>query len=432
MTGLLLEEWPRLVAMAAAVLASAVFAGAETAFFSLGRGDLRELGEKSDRVSRLICWLAARPRFLLVVTLLGNLAANVIFFSVAVTLSKQASAAGHPGGAFGLNAAAVAVVIFGGEFLPKGRALANPVRAARRTVYPLVGLSLFLWPAGMLLYQGVRLGSRLVGGGAGREPFVTSGEFRAFVRMSGAAAGMDADEREMLQEVIEFGDIRVREVMVPRVDMVAVDLAAGREGILEAARARRVSKVVVCRGSPDRVAGFVAVKDLLYDPEAEVESLVREILAVPETKTVMSLLEEFRRSGAPLALVVDEYGGTAGIVTPEDLVEEIVGEIADEYDLEEGRWRWMGPGVVLLPGSATLREWEERIGTPLPEGRYETVGGYVQAALDRIPAKGDVVRVDGVRISVLRVRRGRVLSVLAERSGEEPGAAGGGGKEAPA
>jgi putative hemolysin len=264
----------------------------------------------------------------------------------------------------------------------------------------------------------VRLLTRLLGQPGGR-PHVTAEELKAYVRVSGAAGRLEAEERDMLEDVIELGEVRLTQAMVPRVDVAAVDLAEGREGILRVAREDRVSKVLVYEGSRDEVRGYVPVKDLLYRPEKEVRSLVRPIRAVPETKTVESMLREFRESGSALALVVDEYGGTEGIVTPEDLIEEIVGEISDEYDPREGVVQRIAPGVSVLPGELPIREWEERSGIPLPRGKYDTVGGFVLESLGRMPRPGDRVDGPGVRFTVLRVRRGRVLGLLAAAAGKK-------------
>ena len=140
---------------------------------------------------------------------------------------------------------------------------------------------------------------------------------------------------------------------------------------------------------------------------------------MPETKTVESLLREFRQNGAEMALVVDEYGGTEGIVTPEDLIEEIVGEIFDEYDTREGVVKLIAPGVSVVPGDLPIREWEERSDIALPRGKFDTLGGFVLESLGRLPRPGDRVVTEGVRFTVLRVRRGRVLSLLAAGSDGE-------------
>jgi CBS domain containing-hemolysin-like protein len=362
--------------------------------------------------------LRRSPRPLLISLLLGNLAVNVAFFSLAVDLSTLLAGEGERAAAWAVSPLAVLLIILFGELLPKGFALASPVWVSLRAAPAIFLFAQAIYPVRLGLDKVVGLATRLFGEEAGGDA-VSADELKAFVRLTGESGSLEEAVRDMVEDVIDLGEIRVKEVMVPRVDMVAVDLSAGTEGLLETARRERVSKVVVYDESPDRVSGYVAVKDLLYRPGVELSEVVREITAVPETKTAESLLKEMRADGVALALVVDEYGGTEGIVTPEDILEEIVGEISDEYDDDRGVARRLAPGVHLVPGETTLRDWEEYFGSELPPGKYDTVGGVIVSSLDRIPTPGETVRTSGFRLTVLRVRRGRILSLIASRLAEE-------------
>lgn len=413
---LFLSEWHRLVVMGALLALSALFSSSETAFFSLTRSEIRRLREDGSVLSALVVRMRSSPRRLLISILLGNLAVNLGLFSISVYLSERAYDQGMKTLAAGTTVGVLLVFILLGEFIPKGFALHRPVFTARIVAAPVFAIEWAILPLRLVLDRAVAFLSRVVAGGGSLRPSVTADELKAFVRLSGAAGRLARDERRMVEDVIEIGRMRVREVLVPRVDMVGIDVAEGREGALAAARRERVSKVVVYEGSRDRVTGYVDVKDLLYRPDADLPTLVRAMPAVPETKTADSLLKEFRETGAALALVLDEYGGTEGIVAPEDLLEEVVGEIADEYDEEEGLVRGIAPGVQIVSGEMSLREWEERTGVALAPGRYDTLGGYLIERLDRIPRAGDTVESPGVRLTVLRVRRGRVLSLVADRS----------------
>jgi len=400
---------------------SAFFSGSETAFFSLTRAAIRRFEDESGLAAAFVTNLTRSPRKLLVTVLLGNLAVSVAYFSFAGTLAIRVDATSGGPAAVLLSVLFLLLYIFTGEFLPKGIAILHPEEVCRISAGPLWAFGKLIFPIRLVLswiVAGIAILTRSRSGG--RSP-VTVEELKACVRMSGAAGGLADDEREMLEDVIEIGQIRVKEVLVPRVDLVTIDIGADRASLLALARESRVSKIVVIEGSRDEVRGWVAVRDILYREDAEVRDLLRDIPAVPETKTVESLLREFRRSGAEMALVVDEYGGTEGIVTPEDLIEEIVGEIFDEYDPEEGVVQGIAPGVSVLPGELPIREWEERSDIALPRGKYDTVGGFVLESLGRLPRPGDRVEADGVRFTVLRVRRGRVLSLLAAGTGTEEG-----------
>ncbi len=404
--------------MGALLVISALFSGSETAFFSLTRLRVRELGEEDSLLSGLVARMLAEPRRLLISVLLGNLAVNVGYFAIAVDLSDRAAAEGGTVLAVAIGAACLLILIFFGEFLPKGIALSKSRAFARSAVLPIYLFQITMLPVQFLLDGMVTAISRLIGGREGSAPTTTAHELKAYVRLTGSAGRLGEDEREMLEEVIDFGELKVKEVMVPRVDMASADLAGGREGFLREARRARVSKVVAIDGSPDEVRGFVAVKELLYRPEAGVEELVRKMPAVPETKRVVSLLKELRASHAPLALVVDEYGGTAGIVAPEDLLEEIVGEIDDEYDKVAGAITEAAPGVLVVAGDLGVREWKEELGFALPDGKYDTVAGFVTARLGHIPRPGDSVVVGDRRLTTLHVRGGRVLSLMVRSTGE--------------
>ncbi len=404
--------------MGALLSVSALFSGSETAFFSLTRSGVRELREEGRLLSSLVVRMLAEPRRLLISVLLGNLAVGVGYFAIAVDLSDRAAAAGAPGQAVAIGAVSLLLLIFFGEFLPKGIALSKGRAFARGAAVPMYLFQVAMLPVRFLLEGMVTGISRLVGGREGYTPTTTADELKAYLRLTGSAGRLGENEREMLEEVIDFGELRVKDVMVPRVDMVSADLAEGREGFLREARRSRVSKVVAIDGSPDEVRGYIAVKELLYQPQAGVEDLLRKMPAVPETKMVVSLLKELRASRAPLALVVDEYGGTAGIVAPEDLLEEIVGEIDDEYDTGGGAVREAAPGVLVVVGDLGVREWKEEVGFELPDGKYDTVAGFLAARLGRIPRPGDSVVVGGHRLTTLHVRGGRVLSLMVRLTGE--------------
>jgi CBS domain containing-hemolysin-like protein len=414
------EEWPRFALMGVLLAGSALFSAAETAFFSLSREEVRRLRADGSVLSAFVVNLRGDARKLLVSVLLGNLAVSVGYFSIGGVLAAHLERDAGGTAAVVFSVLLLVVYIFVGEFVPKGAAMAKPVALARAAAVPIYVFEKIVLPLRAVLERIAAAISRLTRVRSSKEPYVSAEELKACVRLAGAAGGIADDEREMVEDVIEMGRTHVKEVLVPRVDMVSIGIDADREEVLALARSERVSKIVVVGESRDDVKGWVAVKDLLYRPHARLPELVRDISAVPETKTVESLLREFRKTGAALALVVDEYGGTEGIVTPEDVIEEIVGEIADEYDPEEGVVRRIAPGVTILPGDLPVREWEERSGIGLPKGRYDTVGGYVMEALERVPRPGDAVRQEGVRFTVLRVRRGRVLSLLADGlAGEE-------------
>ena len=233
----------------------------------------------------------------------------------------------------------------------------------------------------------------------------------------------EREERRLLQSVVEFGGTLVREVMTPRPDIVAVQVNATLAELRAVFVEQQYSRIPVYEGSLDNVLGFVFVKDLvpLFDTPADervVQRLLRPASLVPETKRVAELLKEFQRAQVQIAIVHDEYGGTAGLVTIEDLLEEIVGEIRDEYDVETEPVVDEGNGAFVFSGTVGVDDLADRLHVEIERQGFETVGGYLLARLGRVPHIGEVFDVDGLSVEVLEAERRRVHRVRVERSPE--------------
>ncbi len=230
---------------------------------------------------------------------------------------------------------------------------------------------------------------------------------------------IEGEERRLLQSIVEFGDTLVREVMTPRPDIVAIASDASIAELRTLLREQEYSRVPVFKESLDNVAGFVFVKDLIKLDEPQfsrpVTTIMRPAYFVPETKRVSELLKEFQRQHMQVAMVLDEYGGTAGLVTLEDLLEEIVGEIRDEYDVETEPITDEGNGAFVFSGKVNIDEVAERLEIPIEREGFETVGGYLLSHLGRVPAIGETFDVDGLSVEVLEAERRRVNKVRIRR-----------------
>jgi CBS domain containing-hemolysin-like protein len=238
---------------------------------------------------------------------------------------------------------------------------------------------------------------------------------------------IERDERQLLQSIVDFGDTLVHEVMTPRPDIVAIRADATLLELRAFFREQEYSRIPVYADSLDSILGFVFIKDLMRLPETEpptrpVSTLVRPAYVVPETKRVSDLLREFQRQQWQIAIVVDEYGGTAGLVTLEDLLEEIVGEIRDEYDVETEPFVDEGQGRYVVSGKAGIEALGERLGVEIEAEGFETVGGYVMARLGRVPAAGESHAIDDLIVEVLDAERRRVHRVRVSKRvrGEGP------------
>jgi len=242
---------------------------------------------------------------------------------------------------------------------------------------------------------------------------------------------IQGEERRLLQSIVDFGDTLVREVMTPRPDIVAIREDATIADVRALFREQEYSRFPVYRENLDNIAGFIFVKDLVgvgtADDGKPIAPLLRHAAVVPETKRVPELLKQFQRQQTQCAIVVDEYGGTAGLVTIEDLLEEIVGEIRDEYDVESEPIVDEGHGRFLFSGKVDIDEVTQRLGVPIEREGFETVGGYVMAHVGRVPAIGEQFEADGLVVEVVDAERRRINKVrirrheVSEPAGEKAG-----------
>ena len=242
---------------------------------------------------------------------------------------------------------------------------------------------------------------------------------KAYLNTAEQEGLIEGEERRLLQSIVDFGDTLVREVMTPRPDIVAIPETSTLGDLRAVFREQEYSRFPVFRESLDNIAGFVFVKDLValnsVDDAKPITSLMRPAVIVPESKRVPELLKQFQRQQTQISIVVDEYGGTAGLVTIEDLLEEIVGEIRDEYDVESEPVIDEGGGRFVFNGKVDIDELAQRLGVQIEREGFETVGGFLVTHLGRVPAVGERVDIDGLSVEVLEVDRRRVHKVRIRR-----------------
>jgi CBS domain containing-hemolysin-like protein len=308
-----------------------------------------------------------------------------------------------------------------GEVAPKTFAVQHTERAALALTPMLWFLTNFAplrWLSSLLI--GIA-NVVLPGRGLKQGPFVTEEDLRTMADVAASEDSIEREERRLIHSIFEFGDTVVREVMLPRPDMVAVDAADTIEDAIERAIERGFSRLPVCEeGSTDEIVGLVYLKDLVRraragEGEQEVRVAARPATFVPEQKRVAELLREMRTKQFHMAIVIDEYGGTAGLVTLEDLLEEIVGEIADEYDVELPAVERLPDGSVRVRGSTPVDDVSEELGTELPDTEWDTVGGLILNLLGHVPEEGEVVRFQELELRTERVQGRRIASVRISR-----------------
>jgi CBS domain containing-hemolysin-like protein len=385
------------------LLAGSAFCSAsEAALFSLDGPGRKRAGAATER-------LLKNAQALLITLLSANLVVNVLIFAAASGLARR----GDERHAIATGLAALLGVLVLGEILPKSLALRAPVAVARTVAPPLVVAVAALAPLRRIVRVLLEAALRALGDTAREERRITAETLAEVLGGSGEVGLLATGEADLLAEILELEGIRVREIMKPRVDMLALDLAAGEDDniqIVARGLAKRLTWLPVVRGDADQVAGCVRIREILARPDQPLASLVRPVLFVPEVAGVLDLLKLLRDRHATEAVVVDEWGGTAGVVTIEDVFEEIVGDLRVEGEEDERLVVPLGDGRFRVSGSLSIRDWNERFNLEVvPEG-FETVGGLVTALLGRIPHAGDRVRQGDLVWEVREVRGRRVRS----------------------
>lgn len=346
---------------------------------------------------------------------------NAVYLTVNVVQVVQSALvgvlAGRLFGALGVAIGIVlnVVVLFTvAEAAPKTWALQHPDRAALMTAPLVEWIGIVMrWPARGLIGVANVL---LPGKGLRRGPFVTEEEILALAEEAAEAAVIDESERELIESIIDFGDTVAREVMVPRPDIVAVERSASVSEAVDLAIEQGFTRLPIYGEGADDIVGVVNVKDAVRTERAgrgaaKVAEIMHVPYFVPETKAAADLLAEMQSGSVHIAIIVDEYGGTAGLVTLEDLLEELVGEIYDEFDIDTHPVQKLPGGQVLLDAGLNVGDLNEELDLSLPEEGWDTLGGLVFSMLGRVPVQGDVVEVDGVRLRVQRVDGRRITRV---------------------
>jgi len=387
---------------------SAFFSGSESALFALPRHYIRRLGETPHHpISRLI----SDQRRLLSVLLVGNMFVNLLYSAFALLVALRFL--GYGLYAFGVvEIVALAALVAFGEMLPKSLALLSPVLVSRMVATPLLTMSVILSPPARLLDAvSQRFTSRLLSNV--RRP--EDGHLSATIQSAVDEGVVDSYEAQLLQQILRLRNVWVEKIMTPRVRIVACDIGISREELLRRLKETGHRKLPVYDGEIENIVGVLHTKDLYLYPEKSVRELMREPLFVPEKQPLDIFLHTLISRSATFAVVVDEFGGIAGLATLEDAVEEIVGEIEDEHDRSQKRIRLLGKGRFLIRGDCEMKEWMQaaRIQTKTDAN---TVAGYLEERLEKIPEKGETFEEDGFVYTVLRAKPEGVTLLLAERT----------------
>lgn len=395
---------------------SGFFSSAETAFISSNQIKLKTLAAKGSKNALLVLKIMEKPEKMLSAVLIGNNIVNLSASALATTIIIKLFGNAAIGVATGMLT--FLILIFG-EITPKSLASKKPESMSLVYAAPIYALMFILTPAIVTINLASGFVLKLLGAGnVPRQDIMTEEELRTIVDVSHEEGVIENEERKIINNVFDFAEVLAKDVMIQRIDMVLINIEAGYEEAIEIYRQERYTRLPVYEGNTDNIVGVINVKDLLLH-KSEKKFNIRDYMRKPfftyEYKKIAELLLQMKKSYANIAVVLDEYGMTAGMITMEDILEEIVGEIRDEYDIdEEESFKKIGKDVYLLDGSVKLDEINERLGTDLNMEDYESIGGFVMGQLEHLPKVREGVRTEGVRLTVEKMDKARIDKVRLE------------------
>ena len=411
------------------LILSALFSGSEVALFSLNRKKIEKYFEKSSyRLSYLKSLLDA-PRRLLVTILIGNTVVNVAASIIAVSLALEFAA--WKGIQINIILTAqiilltIVVLIFG-ELIPKVYASKNPLKFSSLVIFPVYWISAIIFPLSELITELIKIISSKIKFDKSRS-VITEEELSSLGEIAQQKVKIEEEEQEIIASFVEFKTVVISEIMTPRVDIISVPNTISYDELISTITKSGHSRIPVFGESLDEILGFVYAKDLLpfiNDEEKRKEfsivNLIRPALFVPEAKRINILLSEFQEKKMHIAIVVDEYGGTSGLVTLEDIIEEVVGEIWDEFDQQEQNIKEVGKNKFVVQGKTTIHELNEWFDESLVEENedYDTVGGMIYNAAGSVPKEDFSLKVGNYKFTVKEVLKKRIKKVILEKTSE--------------
>lgn len=402
-------SWWLILILLILVCGSAFFSASETALTSLNKIKLRNMVEENVKNADKIQKLIDDPNRLLSSILIGNNLVNNAAASLTTMIAVSLL-----GGQSGVGAATMIItiiILIFGEITPKTLASQNAEKVSIGVAKIISGVVIISTPVVKVMNLITNGLIRILGGDtSGKTPTITEAELKTMVNVSHEEGVLEVDERRMINNVFDFGDSKAKDVMTPRTDMICVEDNITYDEIVSIFKEERFSRLPVYHESVDNIVGILYVKDIIFiDVEHfKTTDYMREPFFTYESKPISELFSEMRNNRIPAAIVLDEYGGTSGLVTLEDMVEEIVGDIADEYDEQEKEIEVIKEDEFVVDGSTRLEDVNEMIGLHLESEDFDTIGGYVIGILGSLPDGGEEVEENGIKIVVEEVDKNRI------------------------
>jgi len=423
-------DWPiKAIILACLLILSAFFSGSEVAFFSLKQKKIEDAFRSSKLILRYALNLINAPRRLLVVILIGNTIANVAASIVAVTIAIEFAAINNISINLILTIQIILltlIILLFSELVPKVFSSKHPIIVMKITAIPLYIFSIIIFPIAESLTELIRFTTSRITLDKSKTA-ITEIELADLAEISHERGTIEEEEQEIITSFVEFKSVLIGEVMTPRVDMIAVTDNISFEGLIKVITESGHSRIPVFKENLDYIIGIIYAKDLLsYLGNEEMvvneppSKLVRQVIFVPERKKISEMLHEFQEKKTHIAIVVDEYGGTAGLITLEDIIEEVVGEIWDEYDEEEDSIQILSTNKFLVLGKVSVEDFNAKVGydiIPISED-YETIGGLIFHQSGFIPKEGYTVEIGDLKLIVKEVLKKRIKRVEIEKISE--------------
>lgn len=402
--------WWELFSLIILIGLSAFFSSSETALISLSKIRLRTMVEEDVKNADVVSNLIDKPNKLLGAILIGNNVVNI--GASALATSAAISIFGSKGVAISTVVMTLLLLIFG-EVTPKSLAAQNAEAASLKVAKPIYFITIILKPFVYVLTIITNGLIKLLGGNVSeKQPLITEEELKSIVNVSHEEGVLEGDERQMIYNVFEFGDSQAKDVMTPRTNMAAVSIDSSYCELVKFLKEENFSRIPVYEDDIDDIVGIMHIKDLIFYMDNKENFTLRDIIRPAyftyEFKPTVELFDDMRLNRFPIAIILDEYGGTAGMVTTEDLVEEIVGEIKDEYDEEHEDIEVIKEDEYLVDGSTKIDLLNEMIGTTIESEDFDSVGGFVIGILGRFPEEDEVIEYINIKFIVEKVEKNRI------------------------
>lgn len=390
---------------------SAFFSASETALFSLDAIKIKRLSQEGKDTSRIIK-LMENPLRCLTTILAGNTLVNIIISAIIASLAMDFF--GSKGASISVGIATFILLLFG-DVTPKTVAINNNEKLAYLFSRPLYFFQRLIGPFLFFSTKACDGIIKSIGLHPKKEPTLTEEEFRTVMEVGQRHGIVAKSEKEMVVSILEFTTTTAQEIMIPRTDLKAISLSWDRERVLEFARSTTHSKLPAYRDSIDNIAGLIHAKDLFLEEAKPLIELLKPILFVPPTKRIDELMKDFYKQPSKLAIVVDEYGGTSGVVTIEDVLEEIFGEIHDEFETSEKLVEPLEEGVFRVSGKTPVEVAGSECSLPIREGSYKTMAGFIMDIFGKIPSEGEKISTPECEFVVEKVTGRRIKSIVIKK-----------------